>query len=241
MIFTVVITGSALLAQTDLLNITHSVVTVTPHKPTYFLGEIVKVTMKLSRPSFVPVGYKSFTVQNGRTQVFVSFEHEPWLEYIGPGWGIDCTEYMYRLIPKDGDTGEFTLLVNFNPALFANVDPAHGRYDYVFARPGRYRIRAELWLENDKSQSESTEITILEPNGTQRESMSRIWSEMKASKQLGVMMQGGFMADEPKQDPMELLTKVRALRIASKDTPYDEQCEFAERNLAAQLERAQRR
>lgn len=172
--------------------------TLQSSKPSYTLGELVSLNIKVSNPTGQTVSLSSATdVWTGAVRVFIADAGGELKEYRGPGWGLkDVVGAPQVEIPPGGSfETAATVFYNHRPEtghlseMYASE--TRGKRvatEYAFAHPGTYRLKAVLQnAEGSALESGILEIEIREPQGVDRS----IWEVLRDNPDLGYFIQSG--------------------------------------------------
>lgn len=195
------------------------VVEVQPVRTSYTLGEIVRLVVRMTNRSGEEIRLPDEpTVENGRLRIFVAEGDERFREYLGPGWSLEDAVGAPEIVLAPGGSLETdaTLLFNFQPET-AHLSPLYVRQihqarvgsDYVFDRPGLYRLKAVVDLGDAREEvgSDPVHLNIRRPQGADLE----VWNVLKEDAELGHFLQAGT----PKGDPLSERSLALAETLAS--------------------------
>jgi hypothetical protein len=171
--------------------------TLRSSKPSYALGELVSLNIKVSNQTGHTVSLSTATdVWTGAVRVFIASEGGDFKEYLGPGWGLKDVVRAARVEISPGGSFETaaTVLYNHRPEtghlseMYASeIRGKRVGTEYAFAQPGTHRMKAVLQTEGGTVESGVLEIHIREPQGVDRS----IWEVLREDSELGYFIQSG--------------------------------------------------
>jgi hypothetical protein len=174
-------------------------VRVLPNSNEYTLGELVKLTIRITNASSQSITLQGTpSVKNGGIHVLVVSGDEDFRKYEGPGWGVEDVAYR---VPVELAPGEFieakaTVLYNHRletkhlSPLYANqILKDYLDSEYAFVRRGTYRIKVVVSGVglSDKVESKPVQIQVAEPVGDDLQ----VWNILRSDAELGYFLQTG--------------------------------------------------
>lgn len=171
--------------------------TLQSSKPSYVLGELVNLKVKVTNQTSQAVPLAGTTdVWTGAVKVFIASGEGDFKEYLGPGWGLKCVVSTAQVEISPGGNFETAATVLYNHRMetghlskmyASQISRKHLGTDYAFAGPGAYRLKAVLQTEGGTLESGVLEIDIREPQGVDRS----IWEVLREDPGLGYFVQSG--------------------------------------------------
>lgn len=188
---------------------------VNSDKPTYVLGEIVKLTFKvINEGDKAVLLHYSPTVYTGYLKVWISADGEEYKRYSGNSdWGLEETPGGI-LQPGKAFESQATILWNYNPSLGGFIsDPAEKRINshYAFPTKGIYFIKAVLYFpeiaNRPKIESQPIQIVVEEPVGDDLE----VWNSIKDNGAIAHFLHNGWFLTYKDEEREKLAEKVKQI------------------------------
>lgn len=192
---------------------------VRSEKSSYIPGEpiILKFTV-LNKADAPIVLHGGADVWRGQLKVFIARPGEGFKKYLGPQWGIkDVAGGSVTIAPQGLYEAEATILYNhrmetshLSELYAAQANSEHVGTEYAVTKPGRYRIKAILHVDELNAQIESTPIRVSvdEPKGADL----RVWNEIKDDATYGYFIQTGDIKAHPNSSKAKrVLEKLESL------------------------------
>lgn len=180
-------------------------VEVRPVSQEYVLGEMVKLSIRITNPSDRTVTLpEPPSVANGRLRVLIAAPGEGFKRYEGPGWGLQdvAGRTAVELAPGQSLETQATILYNHHQETSHLAEPYAARIaretlttDFGFAQPGTYRIQVVLAGDEPGADvaSAPAQIQVTAPAGADLE----VWKALAQDPELAYFIQAGI----PKSDP----------------------------------------
>ena len=149
----------------------------------YFLGVPVRLTVSFTNASGSPINTHALLHPAcGNLILSISNDGKTFRKYVGPGWStIDVIPRPKRLTPGDHEESIFSVL--WNKQIAGVLD--HILTEFAFPEPGHYWLKVSLLDQDHSLDSDTLEISILEPSGDD----AVIWRILQDTPQLAFFIQ----------------------------------------------------